>query len=843
MIDNNEIKENITKKVSVLTERNSNDQNIIIGIDLGTTNSVISVWKNNKYEIITDKMGNKLIPSIISFYDDVKLYGNEAKSIQNIGKVKTIYDVKRLIGRSYSEIINDIDYLNYKIKNDDNNILIETINSNIASPEALTTMFLIYLKECAENYLNAKIDGAVITVPAYFNDSQRSTTLKAAQNAKLNVKRIINEPSSAALAYGLCNHKKDNVLIYDLGGGTLDVSIVSIDNGMIRVLASTGNTFLGGIDFNNKIINYVISQFKKIYNIKEKMELSTTVYKKLLQNVENVKKILSTNDFASIFIEHFYNKHNLSISITREKFEQLCNDVFVLCMKPIDDVLKSSNINREDINDIILVGGSSRIPKIKKNIETYFDNCNVQINNTINPDETVSVGASIYGRMIINKNDPFTKNLILLDIYPLSLGVETMNKIMTTIIPRNSTLPIKRKKNFTTEIYNQNEVNVNVYEGERTLTKDNYHICSLCLKKISHKNGLPVIAISFEIDINGILCITAVDRNNGNENKVVVDIKNNKKNNDMIEQIIKESEKNKEADKLNQDKVITIHNINNFCNSIISNIKRSVELNEDVRNEIINKLTKTKKKFSMDKFEDFEVDNLKRILKDLKKEYINYNTCIINKNNGNDDDVEGISDLSINSVAIYQNTNDNKNDIIENDVVENNNYDDTEINNIKQKLEELCDNIVNIIKETNINVSEEDKCFLLDYIDTVYIWLCLNDTLDAKIYINKIDEININCNKILEKYDDNKLFENNDNYKDELKTICHSLCNLFRTNHFNIDLNKIKELERMTSKSLDYIKLIEKNDPNNINDEINKRCKDMLEEINIYCNNIYSYSD
>ena len=521
------------------------ETDLVIGIDLGTRFSCVSVWRNKRFEIICDQFGNRTIPSIVAFYRSAKLVGYNALAMKEVNPANTIYDIKRIIGRRITDpMIEQIKKLiTYELVDDESdhhNIMVQLDQSDVTlshkkiyRPEEICAQILIEIKRMACTYLGKNITKAVITVPARFNDSQRQATSDAAKIAGLDVLRMINEPTAAALAYGLGsrdwadqNKNGGNVLVYDLGAGTLDISLMNINNGCFRVLAVGGNVHLGGEDIDYLVMNHVIVAFKKQYRLGQ-FSISKLSQLKLKNAVETAKKILSTVDKAVICVDNFCDfchGKKLYYVLTREIFETICNEFFIMCIKPLNDVLASCQITKDNIDQVILVGGSTRIPKIQKLILDYFSGTRIKkLTMSLNPDEVVSAGASIYGYIMANNQDPFSKNLVLFDITPLGLGVETLQKQMTTIIPRNTTIPTKRTKIFSTDTDEQDNVQIKIFEGERKLTKYNFHLGTFDLSGFEKgPRGYPTIKITFSIDINGILHVTAHEKRSSIENSIQI---------------------------------------------------------------------------------------------------------------------------------------------------------------------------------------------------------------------------------------------------------------------------------------------------------------------------------
>jgi heat shock protein 5 len=537
---------------------------IIIGIDLGTTNSVAAIWKKKHLEIITDKFGNKTTPSIVAFNKYGKLSGYDAKKQLENNPENTIYDIKRLIGKNYSDntVQEDKKYFTYNITEADNdNIVIKTkYGKKIYTPEEISAIILTKIKNISNKYLNTKIKQAVITIPAYFNDAQRQATKDAAAIAGIECVRMINEPTAAALAYGLNNYNSDiNVLVYDLGGGTLDTSLLNIFDGAFRVLATDGNSHLGGEDFDEAIFTHVLEDFKKKYpNCKEEYYYDSL--QKLRIECEAAKKKLSTVMDTEINVLGFYNdtefniKFDVNFKIDRSLFEKICEDLLIEAIRPVDNIMmvadEEHEISIKDIDEIILVGGSTRIPKIRYMLHSYFGkppNC------SLNPDYIVAAGAAIQGYLLSNSEDPFCKNMVLIDVIPLSLGIGSNNGTMATIIPRNSSIPIKKTQRFTTQEDYQKKVDINIYEGERKLVQDNYHLGKFILTGIEEeKQGVPDIRVSINVDVNGITSVFAVDKKSSSVNKHVISGNKRRLTQKQIDDMIHDAELNELEDKLKQ---------------------------------------------------------------------------------------------------------------------------------------------------------------------------------------------------------------------------------------------------------------------------------------------------
>ena len=500
---------------------------IVLGIDLGTSNSCVSVWRNNNLEIITDENYNeKTIPSVVAFSNRTKYIGTEAKNQKDMNPKNVIYEIKRLMGKKKEDILDDLEFITYDIDEDDSgNILVSPdINKKKKyTPEEISAMILIKLRQNATKYLGYEINEAIVSVPAYFNDSQKQATLDACEIAGINCLRIINEPTAAALAYGLMNmtmniDKELTVIVYDLGGGTLDVSILTIINGLFEVKASVGNTRLGGSDFDVRMMSYCLNAFKTKYGYDTNNILhllSPLSLQKLRTSCEKAKMNLSINLETIIYVNNFYDNHDLFIKVTRNMFNDICRDLFMLCLKSVDDALKSANLLKTNIDKVILVGGMTRVIQIRDNIKNYFGG--LEPDCSIDPDIAVSMGAAIQGYIISHKDDPFSNTLTLLDVVSLSFGIETIGGIMNVLVPRNSVIPITKKRKYTTDDDYMTSVKIKIFEGERSMTKDNFFVGEFELSNLeSMPRGHVKIEVKFNIDVNGIIRITAEDLDNTN---------------------------------------------------------------------------------------------------------------------------------------------------------------------------------------------------------------------------------------------------------------------------------------------------------------------------------------
>lgn len=572
-----------------------------VGIDLGTTYSCVGVMKNDRIEIIANDQGNRTTPSYVAFSDSERLIGDAAKNQAALNPNNTVYDAKRLIGRKFTDptIQKDIKLWSFDVKagsDEKPHICVEYLGEKkMFKPEEISAMVLVKMKETAESYLGNPVNKAVITVPAYFNDQQRSATKDAGTIAGLEVLRIINEPTASAIAYGLdkATDEEKNILIFDCGGGTHDVTMLTIDGGIFEVKATSGNSHLGGEDFDNRLVEHFAKEFQR----KNKKDISKNAraLRRLRTSCERAKRTLSSSTQSSIEIDSLYEGIDFYTSITRARFEELCNDLFMDTMKPVENVLADSKIGKSEVNEIVLVGGSTRIPKVQKMLSDMFSG--KELNKSVNPDEAVAYGAAVQAFILGGGKSSSTNDILLLDVCPLSVGIETAGGVMTPLVKRNTTVPTKKSQIFSTYADNQPGVHIQVFQGERTMTKDCSKLGNFHLDGIPPApRGVPQIEVEFNIDANGIMQVAASDKTTGKKNEITIKSESGRLTQEEIDRAVADAAKYEEADKNARERIEAKNSLENYVyqmKNTINDPQMADKISEENKNKANEAFTNT----------------------------------------------------------------------------------------------------------------------------------------------------------------------------------------------------------------------------------------------------------
>jgi heat shock 70kDa protein 1/2/6/8 len=858
--------------------KNEDDDNIIIGIDLGTTNSCVSIWRNNNVEIIPDEFGNKTIPSCVSYTNVSKYIGIEAKKQKEINTENVFYEVKRIIGRQFDEkVVKDFSkYLSYKmIKNERGGVSLQsTVRDNaVFTPEEISANILMKMKSMAKIYLKKDIVNAVITVPAHFTDSQRQSTKDAAEIAGLNCLRMIHEPTAAALAYGVLDRSikkvlddvdgesEMTILVYDLGGGTLDCSLMKVNNGIFEVLGSAGISYFGGIDFDNRLMGFCMAKFSRQYFGGAELDnkkLSRVNLQKLRSQCELAKKILSDNLVTNIAIENFYEGKNLFVKITREQFENLCNDLFLLCMKSVDDILEECEVQIHEVDEVILVGGMTRMPRVRNLLSTKFTTPDgkKRINCSVNPDEAISVGAAVQGYILLNKGDAFSDSVTLIDVMPLSLGVEVMGECMDIVIKRNSPIPCEVSKMYSTDDDYIDSVIIKIYEGERMMTKNNTFVGEFILGNIpKYPRGMPEIEIVFNVDLNGIVTVTASEKENLEKNQIVVNSNKNGLKPYQIKALVEESRQQEVLDELERMKKVSYYEIDDLCSNVIMNVKhKDCKMSDKEKEKIKQDMMDTLDWLKSSHYSVRDIDEYENVSDSIKRKY---GTLIIHGKIENDK-VKAMSDV-INATTLYKKDDDEEENEMKEafgkaldselgDTIGMTDQELTEMKELRKTLEDLCENVFQIIYSEIINLDKNHRKEILYHMDDMMLWLHSHERPTKRDYIEKIDWVNEMCNQISDHFEnDSTMFnslvtdcDNNLN-SEKLEKICLMLTVMITNHQIPGSKAAVRVFEIRIQNALNHLYSF-MDTPGNTKDLFEKKCEHFIEELNDECNKLYERS-
>jgi len=601
--------------LALFTKSEDEEVGTVIGIDLGTTFSCVGVFQKGKVEIIANEVGNRITPSVVSFSEGQRFTGDSAMPHLISNPQNTIFAIKRMIGRRFTdpEVQGELKRLPYKVIDKDNRPYVQVDikgEPKELSPEEISAMVLTKMKNIAEDYLGKAIKNAVVTVPAYFNDAQRKATKDAGAIAGLNVMRILNEPTAAAIAYGL--DKKDNqkILVFDLGGGTFDVSLLSIEDSFFEVLATAGDTHLGGEDFDNRVVDHFLDVFKRRTGKDASVDSKSVA--KLKRESEKAKRALSTLHQTRIEIENFFDGEDLSEPFTRARFEELNMDLFRKTMAPVQQVLKDSGVSKHEVDEIVLVGGSTRLPKIQQLVRDFFNGkapC-----KSINPDEAVAYGAAVEGGVL--SDDPDAQEIIIINVNSLTLGVETVGGVMAELIPRNTRIPVKKTQTFVTSQDDQEYVRIQIFEGERAMTKDNHFLGAFDLTGLpAGPRGTVQVQVTFELDQNNILKVTAENKASNNKESITINAQEARLSEEEREEAIRAAEEWAAEDEKTKASVQSRNNLEMLVYSAKANLGKDEtkeRLSDDERKEIKKTIREALEWLEANPDEDAEVYEDKR---------------------------------------------------------------------------------------------------------------------------------------------------------------------------------------------------------------------------------------